>query len=269
MHSRLLSATLVILAVCGAARVGEAADGVQIVQRITGGTTGPLTTQMQIENTRMRTEVADQNGALQVVIFDGQKQILYVVDNARKTYMEITKADLTQLQGQMQAMMSQMQAALEKVPPAQRAQMEALMKGRLGGMGGAPAKIESKRAGTDKVGRWACDKYEVLSNGQKVSDVCTVNPSALGVTVKDFEVTRQLAELAAGIAPQMAAQISVVGTPERQGFAGFPVRTIFYAGANTTTTELVEASRQTFADSLFVVPAGFTKQSMPGIAPAR
>jgi hypothetical protein len=31
-----------------------------------------------------------------------------------------------------------------------------------------------------------------------------------------------------------------------------------------TTTEVIEAGRQTFPDSLFVVPAGFTKQDMAG-----
>ena len=120
MHSRLLSAAVVSLCLCGAARVSEAAEGIQIVQRVSSGAS-PLTTQTQIENTRLRTEIADQNGSVQVVIFDSNKQILYIVDSARKTYSEMTKADVDRLQVQMQGLMTQMQAALEKVPPAQRA----------------------------------------------------------------------------------------------------------------------------------------------------
>ena len=261
MKSRPLSVAIVVLCLCGVARVSEAADGVQIVQRIVSGA-NPMTTQMQVESTRLRTEIAGQNGAAQVVIFDGQKLVLYVVDPARKSYMEITKADFDQLQG----MMAQMQSVLEKLPPAQRAQMEAAMKGRMGGMGGAAPKIESRRTGTDKVGRWTCDKYDVLMNGEKMSEVCTVDPSVLGITAKDFDVSKQLAASVSSLAPQMAAQIAVVGRPETQGFAGFPVRTTVTTGGTTVTSEVVEASRQTFPDSLFAVPAGFTKQPSPFMA---
>ena len=269
MHSRLLPAVLALVSMAGVARVSEAAEGVQIVQRVTSGGPGstPITTQMQIDPTRLRTEVADLNGNSQIVIFDSQKQVLYVVDNARKTYMEMTKADVEQLKTQMQAMMAQMQAALEKVPPAQRSQMEALIKGRMGGIATAAPKLDSKRAGTDKVGRWTCEKYEVTSNGEKLSDVCTVDPSALGINLKDLDVSRQLADFVSTLVPQMAAQVAVVGRPETHGFAGFPVRSTVYVAGRTMTSEVLEASRQTIPDSVFAIPAGYTRQAMPGIVP--
>ena len=269
MHSKPLSAALVALCLCGA-RVGEAADGIQITQRVNTGDANPTTTQMQVEATRMRTQITDQNGLSQVIIFDGPTQVMYVVDAAKKTYMEMTKADVERLQSQMQGMMAQMQAALEKMPPAQRAQLEAMMKGRMGGVAATAPKIESKRAGTDKVGRWTCEKFEVFMNGDKLNDVCAVDPSVLGFTAKDFEVSRQLASFFQALVPQLAAQVSVVGQVESQGFAGFPVRSTMVVGGRTITSEVVEASRQTFADSLFTVPAGFTKQAFPGIGtPAR
>jgi hypothetical protein len=37
----------------------------------------------------------------------------------------------------------------------------------------------------------------------------------------------------------------------------------------TVTTEVVEAGRQTFADSLFAVPAGFAKQDVMGLMGGR
>ena len=269
MHSRPLSAALVVLCVGGAARVSEAADGIQITQRVNSGA-NPTTTQMQVEATRMRTQITDQNGLSQAIIFDGSKQLMYIVDAAKKTYMEMTKADLERMQSQMQGMLAQMQAALEKMPPAQRAQMEAMMKGRMGGMGAAAPKFESKRTGTDKVGRWTCEKYDVFMNGEKLNDVCTVDPAVLGFTAKDFAVSAQLASFFQALVPQIAAQVAVVGTVEAQGFAGFPVRSTMVVAGQTITTELVEASRQTFADSLFTVPAGFTKQAFPGFgAPGR
>ena len=55
-----------------------------------------------------------------VVIFDGAKQVLYRIDVGRKTYMEMTKDDVERMGAQMTGMMSQMQAQMANMPPAQR-----------------------------------------------------------------------------------------------------------------------------------------------------
>jgi hypothetical protein len=138
--------------VCAAASTAAAADGVLVVETSTVNG-NPRTTQVQIERSRMRTEIAGQNGTSQVVIFDGTKQVLYMIDPAAKTYSEMTKADVDAAGAQMGDAMAQMQKALEGMPPAQRAQMEAMMKGRLGGLpgaGGAALKTEYRRGGTSK-----------------------------------------------------------------------------------------------------------------------
>ena len=54
-------------------------------------------------------------------------------------------------------------------------------------------KTEYRKTGTDKVGKWTCDKYEGYQDGKKTSEVCTVDPQALGFATTDFEVTKQLA----------------------------------------------------------------------------
>jgi hypothetical protein len=241
-----------------------AAEGILITQRVTSGGP-PLTIQVQIEPTRMRTDMVGPNGAVQAMIFDGGKQVLYIVDPARKTYMEMTKADADRLGAQVQGAMAQMQAQLEKLPPAQRAQMEAMLKGR----GGAAAAPQYTRTGSDKVGRWACDKYDVTQNGQKIGEVCSVNPTTLGFGATDFAVMGQMAAFYSGMAPQMSGQLPPVTPIDQGGTSGFPVRSVVTIQGQTTTTEVVEAGRQTFADSLFVVPAGFTKQDMMGLTGGR
>lgn len=40
----------------------------------------------------------------------------------------------------------------------------------------------------------------------------------------------------------------------------FPVRTVILVQGQPVTTEVIEAARQTFPDSSFTVPAGFTRQ---------
>jgi len=254
----------VVFSLLTAPAIVQAAEGILITQRVTSGGP-PLTIQVQIEATRMRTDMVGPNGAVQAMIFDGGKQVLYIVDPARKTYMEMTKADADRLGAQVQGAMAQMQAQLEKLPPAQRAQMEAMLKGR----GGAAMVPQSTRTGSDKVGRWTCDKYDLTQGGQKIGEVCSVNPTALGFGATDFEVMGQMAAFYSAMAPQMPGQLPAVSGIGQGGTSGFPVRTVMTIQGQTTTTEVVEAGRQTFADSLFAVPAGFTKQDMTGLMGGR
>ncbi len=147
--TRCASVLFTLAAVGAAASTASAADGVLVVETSTVNG-NPRATQVQIERSRMRTEIAGQNGTSQVVIFDGTKQVLYMIDPAAKTYTEMTKADVDAAGAQLGDAMAQMQKALEGMPPAQRAQMEAMMKGRLGGLpggGGAAPKTEYRRGG--------------------------------------------------------------------------------------------------------------------------
>lgn len=243
----------ILFSVFFAPALAQAADGILITQRVTSA--GPaLTIRMQLEPTRMRTEVAGPNGVVNVTIFDGAKQVLFVVDPARKTYMEMTKADIERLSAQLQAAMAQMKSQLDKLPPAQRAQMEALMKG-----GGTP---QLTRTGSDTVGKWTCNKHDMMLDGQKIGETCSVNPSVLGFTAADFAVVRQISTFYASMAPQVAGRLPGVSGLDPTGSTDFPVRTVMMLPGQTTTTEVVEAVRQTFPDSLFAVPDGFTKQDL-------
>jgi uncharacterized protein DUF4412 len=227
-----------------------AADGVLLVNKTTTGSATRIT-QIQIEKNRVRMET----GAGEAVVFDGTKQILQLIHVDRKAYTEVSKAEMDRMNAQMTAAMNQ----VNSLPPDQRAQFQAMMQGRMGVMA-PPPKPEFKRAGTDKVGKWTCDKYEGFVNGQKTTEVCTVDPAALGFVAADFEITRQLSEFFKKIMPQSADQLFTIGRAEDQGFAGVPIKRVMTIGGQQTTTELVELSRQTFPDSVFAVPSDFKKE---------
>jgi hypothetical protein len=169
--------------------------------------------------------------------------------------------------GQLQDAMSQMQAQMANLPPAQRAQIEALMKGR--GMPGAAAvaqKTEYRKAGTDKAGKWTCNKYEGFQNNEKTSEVCTVEPAALGFALADFDVSRQLGEFFKKLVPQNGIRCSR-SADRGHGYSGVPVRRTTIAGRETTT-EVTDVTRQTFADATFAVPDGF-KEDFSGSGRSR
>jgi hypothetical protein len=246
-----------------------AADGILIVEKSTTGT-ATRTSQAQIEKTRMRSESAGPNGTV-IMTFDGAAEVMRTIDMQKKTYTEMTKADVDRMGAQMagaMAKLQQMQEQMKNMPPAARAQMEAMMKGR-GMTMGPPAKTEYRKAGKGTVGKWSCDKYEGYQDNVKTSELCTVDAKTLGFTPADFQVTQQLSNFFKAMVPQGADQMFNVGTGAPQGYSGVPVRRTFTIAGKETVSELTDVSRQTFPDSVFAVPAGFTKQAFGGPPPPR
>jgi uncharacterized protein DUF4412 len=248
-----LKCTILLLTFSAAA---SAEDGVLVVLKTSTGS-GQTTSQVQIGKSRLRAEMAEGSGPQRALVFDAARQVMLIVNPERKSYNEITKADIDRLATQMQDMMA-------KVPPEMRAKVEAMMKG--GGMGaGTPARTEYRKAGTDKTAKWTCDKYDGYQNGQKSSEICTVDPGMLGLSPADFAVAQQFAEFFEKLMPQSAGQFLGLSQMQTQGFSGFPVKSSSTSGGRTTTNEVTDVTRQTFEDSLFAVPAGFQKESFPGM----
>ena len=247
------------------AAASAAADGILLVSKSSSGGGAPQISQIQIDGRRMRAEAIGERGEKTIVVFDGTKKVMMLIDDSRKTVTEMNEADLDALGSQMSGMMAQLEQQMKNMPPAQRAQMEAAMKGRGASMPGAAApKIQYTKTGTATVGKWTCDKYDGSSGGQKVSEVCTVDPKALGFTAADFAISRDFAAFFKKVIPGGGGQAFSIGTAEDQGFSGVPVRTVSTVGGRQFTTEITEVSRQTFPDSLFQAPAGYQKQSMMG-----
>lgn len=239
-----------------------AADGVLITERTTSSDGKVETNQVQLDKDHMRA----QSGEKQTVVFDNTKQVLWMVNDQTKTYREMTKADVDRMGGQMSEAMAQMQERMKNMPPEQRARIEEMMKGRGMGMaGGAAGKTEYKKVGSDKVGKWTCDKYEGTRNGEKVSELCTVEPSALGLTPADLAVTREMANFFKSMMPQNADRIFAIGSAEAQGYSGVPVRRVSFSnGKAQDVHELVSITRQPFPASTWEVPAGYEKQPLMG-----
>jgi uncharacterized protein DUF4412 len=258
----------------GLAGTARAADGILIVMKTAPEGGAAQTHLVQIDGRRMRAEATGERGEKQIAVFDGTKKVMMLIDDQRKTYVEVAEAELEARASQMSGMMAQMAQMQEQMKqrmasmtPEQRAQMEEAM-GRGMAMSGAPAaaKIQYTKTGTGTVGKWTCDKYEGTSGGQKVSEVCAADPKALGFTAADFEVSRELVAFFKKIMPPGAggAQMFSIGTAADQGFSGVPVRTVTSPGGRQVTTEITEVSRQAIPDSVFQAPAGYQKTSMMG-----
>lgn len=261
---KLAKVTLVLIAICSTGVFAQA-QGIVFVQKETVNGQ-PATNQIQMDKNHIRAE-SNAAGNPMAFIFDGQKQTAMMVDMSKKTYTEITKADADRLRQQADSALSQVQSQLANLPPEQRQIVEQMMRGR-GGLPGANAaaaqKVQYRAAGSDKVGQWACTKYEGYVGAQKTEEVCTVDPKEFGLTPEDFEVARQLAEFVKAMSPAAADRIVFNGTVQEHGFAGFPVRhTSYRNGAVQSVSEIVEFHKQSIPASTFDAPAGFSKQALP------
>lgn len=254
---------LTLLAICWTASPLFAAEGFLMIEETVIGT-AKRSSQVQLERDRMRAEMNGPKGDTQIIVFDGPQQVLRIISPSRKSYTEMTKADADRMGEQMSMAMAAIKEKLASMTPEQRAKMEAMI-ARLGGAGAATAasKPEYRRAGSDKVGKWTCDKYEGFRNGDKVSEVCTVEPNALGLTMADFEVSKQVAAFFEKMLPPGMEQMVGIGSLEAQGFSGIPVRRVVYNGGKVQAhSEVVDVRRENFPDSSYDVPAGFQKQVM-------
>lgn len=236
--------------------VSAQSQGITLVQSETRD--GKVTTTLtQMDKTHIRTETGSG-----VFIFDGDAQVMRMVNMERKSYTEISKADMQKMSQQMAAAMEQM----KNLPPEQRAMMEKMMKGRgMPGMGAAATPITYRAAGSDKAGQWACTKHDGTRGAEKVVEICAVEPAALGLTPADFEVAKQLAEFMKSLMPQLVDQIALYGTPAEQGFSGFPIRRSNLSnGKVTSISELKEIKREAIPASAWQAPAGFKKENFGG-----
>jgi len=262
-HVKLFRTLSLITAMLAAAALQ--AQGIVLVEQETrqGKTT---TNQIQLTKTHMRAE-SRASGEGTAFVFDEAAQTARVIYLEKKTYMEMNRGMMQQMQQQM----AQVQEQMKNLPPEQRAMIEQAMRGRGGfpgapaGLGAPPAKPQYKQSGSDRVGQWSCTKYDGYQGTQKVMEICAVDPKDFGVTPADFEIAKHLAEFLAGFIPQAANQIVVAGTAADQGFNGIPVRrTTFVNGKPDTVSEIKELRREAIPASVFEVPAGFKREGPPG-----
>ncbi|MFC1496282.1 hypothetical protein ACFL52_02585, partial [Candidatus Margulisiibacteriota bacterium] len=118
-----------------------------------------------VNNKNFRIDIKGDE-ANQSMIYNSATGVYWVFDHNQKTYRELTKADIIKAK-------KQMEAQLKNVPPQQRAMMEKMMQGKMGGDLATP-QITYNKTGTKKAGKWNCTVYSVIMNGNKISELYTV-----------------------------------------------------------------------------------------------
>lgn len=253
---------------------------IQQVELKPGGNQSQQQVTVYMDAGKLRVEGDNPSSGKYLVIFDESKQVTWMVNLAKSSYIEFTAADVQRLGEQMQSVSTQMQQAMQQMesqmanmPPAQRAIMEKMMKQRMGGMA-APSTAEKtvrEKASGEKVGQFTCTRYEILTGGELSQEVCAAPASDLQVDASAMETFKALAkfyEPLTRVVPKAAGNWSAPSGMDQ--IQGFPVQTITYSHQKPTSEWRVEKiETRPLEASLFELPEGLKKTPLPQMPSSR
>ena len=249
----------------GVVAAGTASAGVyvELVNHDIPGNTTELSQKMYVEGGNGR--FVDEEGRATII----KGNTMVIVDDSDQTYIAFDKATMDVLSKQIAAAMARVKEQLSKMPPEQRAQIEAQM-AKTPGMGGEDQKwvVEVVDTGkTDKVDGRSCRVWDVKRNGELDDQLCVVPyaqlpgkenfQSVFGNFAKVFEEMAKSVPMLAGVmSNEFSAQAKV---------GGFPVRSRGYEnGKLGSVEELVKVWREEAVPaSMFEIPAGYKPKKMP------
>lgn len=223
------------------------------------------TREILVDKDRMKMQVGDT-----VVMFltaGGNRMVM--LDKGRNEYREMDQASMEAMGRQLSSAMTQMEAMLKNLPPAQRAQMEQMMKGKMGG--GAPVvePIVFANRGPGTVNGFRCTKHDGTRSGEKVVELCASALSDVKIAPADFQVMEKMREFSAGMMEAMkssplAGMMENTGVTQA-GIEGYPVQSItFRNGKAVAREELKSVVEATFTDADFSTGTA-KKAEMPNL----
>ena len=216
---------------------------------------------------KIRLEGENPDGKKFIMIFDQDKQVVWNINLDDHSYMEMTQAQVEGMAQQMGDVMKQMQDRMAQMPPEQRKMMEDMMKQRMGGMSGgaaaAPTITVQEKGSGEKVGPYTTTHYEILTNGQRSSEVWAAPRNSIHLEEADFNTFKAMAKFYEPLsrnAPKGSFSMSAM-----QQIQGFPVRTVSYDGQRPAFEwTVINAEQRSLEGSLFTLPPGLKKNEMMG-----
>jgi hypothetical protein len=210
---------------------------------------------------QFRMDTLDDKGHVRdfVLVRDGT---IWQVDVEKRAFYKFDKAGLAGQQGQMQ---QRMEAMLQNMPPERRALMEARMKGMMQKMQQTTATV-TDTGHTDRAGSWSCEVWQVLRNGNTVSESCIASRGSLTGGDELVDATHKASAVAADVLSSLPATRSTAQRFALYGKVdGFPVRTREISRGKADSEDLVTSiERQSLPADKFAIPKGFTQTTMGG-----
>jgi len=186
----------------------------------------------------------------QYVLMDLDKKTTWLVMPKDKKYFEWSAADVQALNTKMEAMQKELESRLATLPPEQRKQVEAMMKGMPGGSGAAP-KVDLRPLGTtETINGMSATAFEVRNGGEQSVGWVTQEHKDLMQAFKALQESQE--KMTPGHHGQKSDRLLLA---ER----GLPVRVQTLDGGQYRVEDVLDVKKQAVPADLFTIPAGFEK----------
>ena len=158
---------LFILAFCGAAQPAAAQFTTTYAGTQTqGGTSVPATAQFAVEAGHVAAIMTGARGGR--IVFDEKAQVLHLISDADKTYIDIDKSSAGRGDP-----MQMMQQQLDRMPPAQRAQAEQMMRSMTSAMPPPLTYVTSTEKKT--IAGYECTRVDGMRGTDKVTEYLRID----------------------------------------------------------------------------------------------
>jgi hypothetical protein len=194
------------------------------------------------------------------VLFDAGKDVLYVIDDKKKSYKQIDKAVIDQTAGQVNAAREQMKAQIAQLPADQRAKAEEMMK-KYENRSSENKSEYRKTSETRVINGSTCTKYDRYSGDQLESHLWVAPYSALKLTESDGAVFQKLGEFSERLTGAFGVKRHDY-IPMHE-LNGVPLLTEEVENGKVTRTTIVESvTHEPAPPGVYAVPAGYKLEPM-------
>lgn len=206
------------------------------------------------------------------LLFQQANETMTIIDHSEKTTLDIdadkVEALANQAAGMMDVVRQQVAKQMENMPEEQREQLQQMIENMGGGQlvtkPTPPPQLKTlKDVGAQTINGYTCQKMEVYEGSDKVSEICTAQPAAIGIPAEDYAVieamqvmSQKLRDKTAKITAQLGQNVPQFGDSNAPGV---PVQMTDKAG-NTMTITQVQAG---IAGANLNKPGGYTPKQMP------
>jgi Domain of unknown function (DUF4412) len=210
------------------------------------GTTEPQT--LYIEKDRVRVENPGKDRS--TVIIDAAGKRIVMVDDAEKSWSEMTEEDMRHFKEQLAGRKAQMEEHMKSLPPEQRKRFEDML---------SPKEHEltfEKMGAKKSVNGFACEMYRVLEDGKPREEDCVAPWGPKVLQKSDFA---GLQKFAAEMAKNMGGMGGGRMFERFEKYPGFPVSQ-HPLQPGQPDEELKSVKRGAIPADKFAVPAGYVKK---------
>lgn len=212
------------------------------------------------ESDRSRMDQSGADSAVSVIFLEDE---FLMLDHEKKNYMVLDEATLEGMGEQVNAAMKEMEAQLANLPPEQRAMVEQMMRGQMGGMGMQPRVpvFEVRNLGSGSWRSYDCRLAELLEDGEKIQEICAVDFDEVDGSGAIRESFLRMGKMLSKMYESMPFGGKGARNPMEMlnELDGFPVRAVEFENDKPMRETVLESSTQKAIDAgIFEVPENYS-----------